>query len=107
MDTHARAVPLHSMPKKSALIFSLAAAAVIGGLAYWASLRDETAAPTPSANAQAKNTNTIADEWQWQNFANTTPAPNARENSEADEPRPTDEVPSSVVGIYSVLQSIK
>jgi lipase chaperone LimK len=97
------------MPKEPILLASLAAAAVIGGLAYWMSFGDESVVPmpTPHADVQDKNTNTIADKWQWQNFTNTKPATNGGEKSELDKPRPTGETPSNVVGIYRILQSIK
>lgn len=97
------------MPKQSVLIFSLAAAAVIGGLAYWELRRGETAVlmTAPSADVQDKNTHTIAYKWQWQNFSNTPSAANVGENSEAGKPRPTGEAPSNVVGIYRILQSIR
>src|SRR5688500_8102178 len=87
------------MPNKSILISSLAAAAVIGGLAYWVWPRDETVTPvpTPHAQIQEKTTNTIAHEWQWQNFSKIKSAPNAGE----------DTVPANVVAIYRILQGMK
>jgi hypothetical protein len=42
------------MPTKSALISGLAAAAVIGGLAYWVLSGDETQVPEPHADVQIK-----------------------------------------------------
>lgn len=98
------------MQKKSILISSLAAAAVIGGLAYWVLPRDEAAmpVPTPHAEPQEKNTNTIAYKWQWQNFTKIKSARNAGEGSDAAKRGPTSgEVPSNVVAIYRILQSIK
>jgi lipase chaperone LimK len=95
------------MPKKSVVIFCLAAAAVTGGLAYWELSGDKTAAPTPNANIQDKDTSTIASKWQWQNFNNSEPAPNAGESSKVAKPRPVGEVPANAVGIYRVVQSIK
>src|SRR5262245_55584444 len=97
------------MPGKSAFIASLVVAAVIGGSAYWVLSGDETAAPMPAHDAliQDKNGNTIAHEWQWKNFTNTESAPNAGEDSQADNARPSDEVPANVVGIYRILQSMK
>jgi lipase chaperone LimK len=95
------------MPKKSILIASLAAAAVIAGLAYWLP-RGETVVPVPTPHAEIKDkdTNTIAYKWQWQNFSKIKSEPNAGEGSEVG--KPTDgEVPSSVVAIYRILQSIK
>jgi lipase chaperone LimK len=97
------------MPRISVLISCLAATAVIGGLAYWEFSGDETAVPmaTPNADIQDKNSNTIASRWQWQNFTNTKPAPNAGEKSKVDKPRPAGEVPANAVGIYRIVQSIK
>ena len=93
------------MPKKSVLILCFAATAVIGGLAYWELSGDETSdeTSTSDANLQNKNTHTIADKWQWSNF-DTKPA---ADNSEGGKPSPTTAVPSNVVGIYRILQSIK
>lgn len=88
------------MPNKSIWISSLAAAAVIGGLAYWMLPRRETVtpAPTPQADIQEKNTDTIAYKWQWQNFT----------RSAAGKPGSTaGDVPSNAVAIYRILQSIK
>ncbi|HTE15755.1 MAG TPA: lipase secretion chaperone [Burkholderiales bacterium] len=97
------------MPKISVLIPCLAAAAVIGGLAYWELSGDETAVsmPAPNADVQDKTTSTIASKWQWQNFSNTKPAPNAGGTSKVVKPGPTGEVPSNVVGIYRIVQSMK
>lgn len=91
------------------MVSSLAAAAVIGGLAYWLLSGDESATrmPIASADTQDTNTNTIASTWQWQNFTSTKPATGAGENPEADQPRPAGVVPSNAVGIYGILQSIK
>jgi lipase chaperone LimK len=90
------------MPKKSVLISSIAAV-VIGGLMYWMLSGDETLV-SPDADIQNKNTNTIADQWQWNNFANTG---QTFEDSEGGKSRPTSAVPPDVVGIYRILQSIK
>jgi lipase chaperone LimK len=98
------------MSKNSAWIFGLAAAALIGGLAYWELSGDETVVPmlAPAANVQDKSTNTIAHTWQWENFANTKPASDAGGNSEVAKPRPAGEVvPSDAVGPYRILQSMK
>jgi lipase chaperone LimK len=95
------------MAKTSVLISSLAAATVIGGLVYWMLSGDETSGETlaaPDANIQNNNTNTISDQWQWNNFADTQPA---GKGSEGDKLRPTSAVPADVVGIYRILQSIK
>ena len=94
------------MPNKSILMSSLAAA-VIGGLAYWMWPGDEAVvpAPTPDAQVQEKNTNTIAHEWRWQNFTKNPSASNAGENSEGG--KPGSEVPSHAVAIYRILQGIK
>jgi lipase chaperone LimK len=94
------------MPTKSALISGLAAAAVIGGLAYWVLSGDETQVPEPHADVQDQSTNTIASNWQWKNF-DAQPLPKAGHNPDVDKPSPTDKVPSKVVGIYRILQSIK
>jgi lipase chaperone LimK len=95
------------MPKVSVLIACLAAAAVVGGLAYREFSGNETAAPPPTAGTQDKSTNTVADRWQWDNFTNTKPAANTADNSKADKPRPKGEMPANVVGIYKIMQSIK
>ncbi|MBB6096450.1 lipase chaperone LimK [Povalibacter uvarum] len=86
------------------MVSSFAAATVIGGLAYWLLSGDTIAVPMPGSD---ENTNTIAHQWQWQNFAPTDPALNAGATSEANEPRPTGEVPSGAVGIYRILQGIR
>jgi lipase chaperone LimK len=97
-----RAQEPDSMPSKSILISSLAAAAVIGGLIYWVSPGNETVvpAPTPRAGARDENANTIADEWQWQNF-------NDDRTSPVREPGATGEVPAHAVAIYRILQGIR
>ncbi|WP_129646933.1 lipase secretion chaperone [Peristeroidobacter agariperforans] len=87
------------MPRKSILIASLAAAGVIGGLAYWALPGEQSVmrAP-PRAEAKDKNSDTIAYKWQWQNFSKSESAPDAGEDSE---------VSANVVLIYRILQSMK
>jgi lipase chaperone LimK len=95
-----------AMPKKSVLMFCLVTSAVIGGLAYWEFSQDEPTGETLTAHdasTQNKNTDTIADKWQWNNFASTKPA----EDSEGGKSSPASAVPSDVVGIYRILQSIK
>jgi lipase chaperone LimK len=93
------------MPTKPALLSSFAAAALIGGLAYWLLSSDTTTVPVPSAD---ESTNTIAHQWQWQNFTHTTPASSAGANSPPPhEPHPTAQVPSDAVGIYRILQSTR
>lgn len=89
------------MEKKSVLISGLAAAAVIGAVAYWGLLRDETAAPKPSAVIQEQSPDSIAYKWQWGNFTNTKSAP------DADADNQTGEMPYDAVGVYKVLQSIR
>ncbi|GFE87676.1 lipase secretion chaperone [Steroidobacter agaridevorans] len=85
------------MPKQWKVVSGLAAAAVIGGLAYWVLPRDE-AESAPPAEIQETNTNTIASRWQWRNF--TKP--------EAEQPGTTgSEVPANVVTVYRILQSMK
>jgi lipase chaperone LimK len=88
-----------------ALLISGLAAAVIGGLTYWGLSEDATLAPivTPDANTQNANT-TIADQWQWNNFSSIK---SAGKDSKGDKSRSTSAVPSDVVGIYRILQSIK
>jgi len=94
------------MAKKSVLISGLAVAAAIGGLAYWVLSADETeVSMPPNAGIQDTNSSTIANKWQWQNFGDNKPAPNAGEKSEVAKPRP--KVPYDVVKVYKVLQSIK
>jgi lipase chaperone LimK len=97
------------MPKISVVISCLAAAGVIGGLAYWELSKDETvvAMPAPNADVQDKPTDTVADKWQWQNFANTKPVSNTGENLKGVKPLPKGEVPANVVGIYKIVQSMK
>jgi len=95
------------MPKESVLISGLVAAAVIGGLAYWLSSGDETPKPVLNADIQDKSTGTIANNWQWKNFADTQPAPNAGQTSEVDKSRPAGALPYDAVEVYKVLQSIK
>jgi len=91
--------------RTSVLIFGLAAVAVTGGLVYWAPSQDE---PKSGAVLQDQNTDTIAYQWQWENFTKTKPAPDATdENSEVNESRPTGEMPYDAVAVYRVLQSIK
>ena len=92
--------------RKTVLIFGLAAAGLIAGMVYWASTQDETAAPQMNAVIQDQNTDSIAYKWQWENFAKKK-APGDGENSKAEEPRPTAEMPYDAVGVYRVLQSIK
>jgi hypothetical protein len=101
-------VESNSMPKKSVLIFCLAAAAVIGGLARWMWSGNEAGVPMPTpADIRDESADTIASKSQWQNFANTKPARNTGENSAVAKPRPTGEAPSNVVGIDRILQSMK
>jgi lipase chaperone LimK len=95
------------MPKKSILMASLAAAAVIGGMAYWVLPGREFVVPMPAPHTNDRNTNTIAYKWQWQNFTKTNPAPNADESSEVASGSRTGEVPSNVVAIYKILQGMK
>ncbi|MEX1032021.1 MAG: lipase chaperone [Cellvibrionaceae bacterium] len=99
------------MSRTSILISSLAAVAVVGGLAYWVLSVDETLVPipTPNEDTQNKNSNAIANRWQWENFTGTKPAPEpAADGDNAEvEPRPTSEVPFDVVVIYNILQDIQ
>ena len=86
------------MPKKSVLIFCLAAVAVIGGLAHWMWSGDEAAVPMPTpADTRDKSANAIADKSQWQNSTNTNPARDAGENSKVGKPRPTGEMSGDAV----------
>jgi len=96
------------MPRASVVIFGLAAAAVVGGLVYRAMLRNETAAPTTSrAVIQPTNAGTIAAKWQWENFTKSrTPATDTG-NSQATQPRSSDEMPYDAATVYTVLQSIR
>lgn len=100
------------MSKKTVLISGLAAAAAMGGLAYWVlsgeKAADEslTPAPTSSVDFQVQNANTIANNWRWESFSDTQRAPSAGNTSEGGQPRPS-KVPYDVVEVYKVLQSIK
>lgn len=92
--------------QKNSVLIACIATLVIGGSAYWMLSGDETPDETlvsRDADTQDKNTHTIADKWQWNNFANTE---KAGEGSEGDK-HATSAVPSDVVGIYRFLQSIK
>jgi len=96
------------MPKKSVLIFCLAAVAVIGGLAHWMWSGNEAGVPIPTpADTRDKSANAIADKSQWQNSTSTNPVRDAGENSKVGKPRPTGEVSADAVGIDRILQSLK
>lgn len=105
------------MSKTSVWISSLAAVAVVGGLAYWVLAVDGTLAfkptvpiPTSNEDTQNKNINAIANQWQWENFTGAKPAPEPTaddENAEVDKPRPSGEAPYDVVAIYNILQDIE
>lgn len=96
------------MPRASVLIFGLAAAVAIGGLVYRATLRDETVAPaTPDAVMQPADAGTIANKWQWENFAKAQKPGTDAGDSEAATPRPSDEAPYDAMTVYKVLQSIR
>jgi lipase chaperone LimK len=94
------------MTKNSVLIAGIAAASVaIVGLAYWALSDDDSLAPTPArdASVQTTNSNTVADKWQWKNFASTKPT---TEVAEGDKPRPASALPFDAMEVYKVLQGI-
>lgn len=96
------------MPKKSVLIFCLAAVAVIGGLAHRMWSGDEAGVPVPTpADTRDESADAIADESQWQNSTNTNPARDASENSKVGKPRPKGEVSAAAVGIDRILQAMK
>src|SRR5688572_8358752 len=97
------------MPTKSILISSVAAAAaVVGGLAYWLLPADEAVVPVPAPHAaiQDKSPTTVAHRWQWQNFSKIESEPG--QDSDAGKPNAAGgELPANVVAIYRILQSIK
>lgn len=89
-------------------------AVVACGLTYWALSANEKLVPIPilGEDIKDKNTNTIAYQWQWENFTETKiertdDSKNIGENTELDKPLPTGEVPYDVVEIYTMLQSIR
>lgn len=90
------------MPKTTIWIFALGAAAIIGGLVYWKSSDDTAARPRLASRAPAQdhNAHTVAHEWQWQNFDDG-------DTSDAAKARTADQVPSDVVAIYRILQSVR
>ena len=93
--------------RKSVLVFGLGAAAVIVGLVYWASTRDERLAQKSTPLIHEQNRESIAYKWQWENFAKTKPTSNVGGNSEANDARRAGEMPYDAVGVYRVLQSIR
>ena len=95
--------------RKSVLVFGFLAAAVSGGLVYWASSQDENVAATSNAIVHEQNSETIAYQWQWENFdkdksAATSDAETAKTKNTA---RPARAMPYDAVSVYKVLQGIK
>ena len=101
------------MSKNSVVISGLATAAAMGGLAYWVLSGEKNAddsltlTQTSTTDVQDKNSNTIANNWQWENFSDTRRAPSADNTSEGDKPSPTSKTPYDPVEVYKVLQSIR
>jgi len=100
------------LSKTAVLISCLVAMAVVGALVYRvlsidSSLGPIATVPIPTPNADQQQ-NAIAHQWRWENFTNTKSAPATDdENTKADQPRPTSEVPYDVVKIYTMLQNIQ
>ncbi len=99
------------MAKTSVIISGLAAIAVVGGLAYWGLSGDENSVPIPASVGTVEDTNTVAYQWQWENFTDDESVaalkPTGDSDSEEESSPPAGDVPYDVVAIYDILQGIQ
>lgn len=98
------------MSKKIVLLVCLVALVVVGGVMYRVSSVKAPLVPIPAVDQSIPKKNTVAYQWQWENFTDkktAPPTPESAEDEEEENTAPRGEVPYDVVKIYSILQSVE
>lgn len=91
--------------RTSVLVFAVLAAAITGALIYWAPSHEE---PQPAAVVQQPGSDTIAHQWQWDNFTKAKQAAESTsQDAQGNAPRAATELPYDAVTVYRALQSIR